>query len=236
MPGGCSGGHNIQLCPQEDQDQTLVGTEEDGGSKNEEEIQAWLDNKDWTGMSTLSCKDDTEEENTNLKTLSEVFDQDRILTLMETSDPPTPNDLEEDSEGVPTAPLSPASPAPKEEVSAQPSFSNKERGESDASCSAESIEEELKDLEVRCQQLEYQEHIEKGILKRQLESAIKERREAEKKYEDLLEKIRPLSQIKQESNILELSNSCGKSTSLPDETGKEERKKRACAETNPGGK
>ena len=89
MPGGCSGGHNIQLCPQEDQDQTLVGTEEDGGSENEEEIQAWLDNKDWTGMSILSCKDDTEEGNTNLNTLREVFDQDRILTLMDTSDPPT---------------------------------------------------------------------------------------------------------------------------------------------------
>ena len=50
----------------------------------------------------------------------------------------------------------------------------KERREGDASCSAESIKEDLKDLEVRCQQPEYQEHIEKGILKRQLESAIKE--------------------------------------------------------------
>ena len=55
-------------------------------------------------MSTLSCKDDTEEGNTNLNTLIEVFDQDRILTLMDTSDPPTLNGLEEDSEGVPTAP------------------------------------------------------------------------------------------------------------------------------------
>ena len=117
----CSGGHNIQLCPQEDQDQTLVGTEEDGGSENEEEIQAWLDNKDWTGMSTLSCKDDTEEGNTNLNTLREVYDQDRILTLMDTSDPPTPNGQEEDSEGVPTDPLSPASPASEEEEPAQPS-------------------------------------------------------------------------------------------------------------------
>ena len=68
-----------------------------------------------------------------------------------------------------------------------------------------------------------------------MESAIKERREAEKKYEDLLEKIRPLSQIKQGSNILGPSNSCGKSTSLQDlasssdsgdETGKDERKEK----------
>ena len=108
------------------------------------------------------------------QTLREVFDQDRILTLIDTSDSSTPNILEEDSEGVPTAPLSPASPPPEEDVPAQPSFSNKERKESDSSCSAESIKEDLKDLEVRCQQLEYQEHIEKGILKRQLESAIKE--------------------------------------------------------------
>ena len=104
-------------------------------------------------MSALSCKDDTEEENTNLNTLREVFDQDRILTLIDTSDPSTPNILEEDSEGVPTAPLSPASPPPEEDVPAQPSFSNKERKESDSSCSAESIKEELKDQEVRCQQL-----------------------------------------------------------------------------------
>ena len=123
----CSGGHNIQLCPQEDQEQTLVGAEGDGGSEEEEEIQAWLDNKDWNGMSTLSCKDDPEDESTNLNTLREVFDQDRILTLMDTSDPPTPNILEEDSEGVPTGPLSPASSAPEEEVPAQPSFSKKRK-------------------------------------------------------------------------------------------------------------
>ena len=101
--------------------------------------------------------------------MREVFDQDRILTLMDTSDPPTPNILEEDSEGVPTAPLSPASPAPEEEEPAQPSFSNKERRESDTSCSAESIKEEIKELKGRCQQLEFQERIEKGILERQLQ-------------------------------------------------------------------
>ena len=90
---------------------------------------------------------------------------------MDTSDPPTPNILEEDSEGIPTAPLSPASPPPEEDVPAQ---------ENDSPCSEESIKEEVKDLEGRCQQLEYQEHIEKGILKRRLESAIKERREADR--------------------------------------------------------
>ena len=46
---------------------------------------------------------------------------------------------------------------------------------------------------MRCQQLEYEEQVEKGILKRQLESAIREIREAEKRYEELLEKLRPLS-------------------------------------------
>ena len=43
----CSGGHNIQLCPQENQEQTLIGAEGDGDSEDEEEIQAWLDNRDW---------------------------------------------------------------------------------------------------------------------------------------------------------------------------------------------
>ena len=165
----CSGGHNIQLCPQEDQDQTLVGTEENGSSEDEEEIKAWLDNRDWTGMSTLSCKDDTEEESTNLNTLRDIYDQDRILTLMDPSNPPSPNDLEEDSEGVPTAPLSPASPAPEKGDLVQPPYSNKERRESNSSCSAESIKEELKELKGRCQQLEFQERIEKGILERQLQ-------------------------------------------------------------------
>ena len=48
---------------------------------------------------------------------------------------------------------------------------------------------------MRCQQLEYEEQVEKERLKRQLESAIRERREAEKK--ELLEKLRPLSQSNQ---------------------------------------
>ena len=46
-----------------------------------------------------------------------------------------------------------------------------------------------------CRKLEYEEQVERGILKRQLESAIRERREAEKKYKELLEKLKPLSQI-----------------------------------------
>ena len=85
-----------------------MGAEGDGSSEDEEEIRAWLDNRDWNGMSTLVCGEDLEG-CTNLNTLQEVFDQERILTLMDTSDSPTPNILEEDSEGVPTAPLTPAS-------------------------------------------------------------------------------------------------------------------------------
>ena len=46
----------------------------DGGSEDEEEIQAWLDNKEWNGMRTLSCKDDPEDESPNINTLREVFD------------------------------------------------------------------------------------------------------------------------------------------------------------------
>ena len=53
------------MCPQEDQDQALVGGEADGSSEDEEEIRAWLDNKVWPDMNTLTCKEDSEEESTN---------------------------------------------------------------------------------------------------------------------------------------------------------------------------
>ena len=80
----CSGGHNVQLCPQEDQDQTLMEAEGDESSEDEEEIRAWLDNREWDGMSSLVCGESCVECAT-LNTLQEVFDQERILTLMNTS-------------------------------------------------------------------------------------------------------------------------------------------------------
>ena len=111
----CSGGHSIQLCQQEDQDPTLVGAEEDGSSEDEEEIKAWLDNRDWPEMHALSCKEDLEEGSTNVHTLRDIYSQDIILTLM---DPSTlkSNDPDDDSEGGPTAPLTPTSPIPKEKT------------------------------------------------------------------------------------------------------------------------
>ena len=83
--------------------------EGDESSEDEEEIRAWLDNRGWGGMSSLVCGE-SHVECAILNTLQEVFDQERILTLMDTSDSSTPNLLEEDSEGVPTASLTPASP------------------------------------------------------------------------------------------------------------------------------
>ena len=179
----------------------LVGAEGDGDSEDEEEIQAWLDNRDWNGMSTLVCRENLEGSK-NLNTLQEVFDQERVLTLMDTSDPPTPDILEEDSEGDPTAPLTPASPPPEKDTPAQ---------DSGSSCSAESIKGDVKNLELRCQKLEYEEQVEKGMLKRQLESAIRERRKAEKKYEELLEKLGSPSQINQKTDIPSVTD-----TSLPE--------------------
>ena len=88
---------------------------------------------------------------------------------------------------------------------------------SDSSCSAESIKEELEELKGRCQQLEIQECIERGILERQLEAAIIERREAKKKFKDLLEKVEePLTHIKQVSDIVDPSKLGEESDSLPD--------------------
>ena len=65
--------------------------------------------------------------------------------------------------------------------------------DSDSSYSAEGIQENVKNLEMRYRKLEYEEQVERKLLKRQLESAIRERREAEKKYEELLEKLKPPS-------------------------------------------
>ena len=79
----CLGSHNIQLCPQEDQDQALVGGEADGSSEDEVEIRAWLDNKEWPDMSSLSCKEDPEEESTNVNTMRDLYEEERILTLVE---------------------------------------------------------------------------------------------------------------------------------------------------------
>ena len=100
----CSGGYNIRLCPQEDQEQTLIGTEGDDDSDDEEEIQAWLDNREWNGMSVLPCKENPGG-STNLNTLQEGLGQDRVLTLMDTFDSPTLNTLEMASKGNYRGPL-----------------------------------------------------------------------------------------------------------------------------------
>ena len=58
--------------------------EGDESSEDEEEIRAWLDNRGWGGMISLVCGESHVECGT-LNTLQEVFDQERILTLMNTS-------------------------------------------------------------------------------------------------------------------------------------------------------
>ena len=70
---------------------------------------------DWPETHALSCKEDSEEGSTNVHTLRDIYSQDIILTLM---DPSTlkSNDPDDDSEGGPTAPLTPTSPIPKEKT------------------------------------------------------------------------------------------------------------------------
>ena len=100
----CSGGHNIRLCPQEDQEQTLIEAEGDDSSDDEEEIQAWLDNWEWNEMSVLPCKENPGR-GSNLNTIQEVPDQDRVLTLMDTSSSPTLGTPGTPSKGNYTGPM-----------------------------------------------------------------------------------------------------------------------------------
>ena len=93
----------------------------EGDSEDEEEIQAWLDNRGWSGTSTLACKEGIPD-NTNLNTLRELLDQDRILTLMGASGPPTP-DAREEAEGSPLNTLTSALRPPEEATPAQESDS-----------------------------------------------------------------------------------------------------------------
>ena len=165
-----------------------MGAEGDESSEDEEEIRLWLDNRDWNGMSTLVCREDLEE-CTNLNTLQEVFDQERILTLMDTSDSPMSTILEEDSEGVPTAPLTPASPPPEGETNtleedsegvptaplspaSPPPGGEIPPQDNGSPCSPGSVKEKVKNPEWGYQRLEYEEQGEKRVLTRQLESAI----------------------------------------------------------------
>ena len=60
---------------------------------------------------------------------------------------------------------------------------------SGSSCSSESINEDLEVLKERCYQLKIQERTERGYLEKQLECVINDRREAEKKYENLLKDV-----------------------------------------------
>ena len=188
----CSDGHNIQLCPQEDQDQALVGAEADGNSEDEGEIKAWLDNREWPDILELACKENEEESNTNVHTLRDIYDHERILTLMEPSTLQS-KDPDEDSDEGPTAPLTLTSPMPEEEdllqLTCLNTSGNRVRKASGSSCSTKSIEKELEELKGRCPKLEIQERTERGIFEKQLESAIKDRREAENKYEDLLKEM-----------------------------------------------
>ena len=68
----CARAHNIQLCPQEDQDQTLVVVEEDEGFEDEEEIKAWLEKREWPEMLILSCEEATGDGSNNIHTLMEL--------------------------------------------------------------------------------------------------------------------------------------------------------------------
>ena len=58
-------------------------------------------------MNTLACKEDLEEESANVNTLREIYEQERILTLMEAStelEILQSNTQEEDIDKIPTAP------------------------------------------------------------------------------------------------------------------------------------
>ena len=81
----CAGHHNVQLCPQEEEEQALIVAGSEGQSEDEEAIRAWLDNKDWPGMNTLACKEDSEEASVNVKTLRETYEYERVLALTEPS-------------------------------------------------------------------------------------------------------------------------------------------------------
>ena len=155
-------------------------------------------------MSSLVCGE-SRVECATINTLQEVFDQERILSLMDTSDSSTPNlqeedsegvptapltpasppqnretdFLDEDSEGIPTAPLSPASPPPREETPPQ---------DYSSPCSQRSIKERMRSPGWESQSPIDEGREERGLLKKQLETAIRERRIAERKYEKLLER------------------------------------------------
>ena len=159
-------------------------------------------------------------DSTNLNTLRVLLDQDRILTLKDTSGPPTPDTREEVSEGFPTAPLTSALRPPEEAIPPQ---------DSDSSCATERIKGDLKILELRCRELEHKGQVKKRILKMQLETAIREREVAEKKYKELLDKLKPLSRDNL-SDLLDVTdNSFPELVSTPspgsDSGGEESREK-----------
>ena len=110
----CRGHHNVQLWPKKGEEQALIAAYSEGDSEDEETIKAWLDNKEWPGMNTLAWKEDTAEAATNLNTLRETYEYKRVLALTETATEVKVMDSDsqaEDSDAVPTAPLSPASPS-----------------------------------------------------------------------------------------------------------------------------
>ena len=159
-------------------------------------------------------------DSTNLNSLRELLDQERILTLMDTSGPPTSDAREEVSEGVPSAPLTSALRPPDEAIPAQ---------DSDSSHATERMKGDVKILELRCREREHRVQVKKRILKMQPETAIREREVAKKKYEELLDKFKPLSQDNL-SDLLDITdNSFPKLVSAPgpvsDSGGEESREK-----------
>ena len=128
--------------------------------------------------------------------MRDKYEQERILTLMEPStelETLQSNAPDEDSDEVPKAPLSLASPILGKKDQPQLPFlstsGSRMRLTSGSSSSSESIKEELEVLKGRCHQLEIQECTERGRLETQLECAINKRRKAERNYEDLLKEV-----------------------------------------------
>ena len=63
------------------------------------------------------------------------------------------------------------------------------------SISVKDIQKDVKTLEIRLAKSEYEEQVEIELLRRQLESAIRESRNAEEEYQELLEELQATTQI-----------------------------------------
>ena len=63
------------------------------------------------------------------------------------------------------------------------------------SISVKDIQKDVKTLEIRLAKSEYEEQVEIELLRRQLESAIRESRNAEEEYQELFEELQATTQI-----------------------------------------